>query len=549
MSVTIVGRDGAMRSAVGPGGALLLGEGDCCCEVRFGETVVNAVFSRTATVARDLVEALCTHLSSVSPDGCVLCVVDAAGDEERGTELDDSAVLGESTTGGQLLVLRKRAADSFRVCVFGPAKGSVFRGWLRWGMTPGEVALLVAPSRHDCALFCGCSVLQASLRLDQQPALSAEMRTAGPMPILLELRPARAAERPMVAIVGAPLRAVVLTGSAEPRCVGVAASPDATGHVVAAAAHPREEELSLVGKSGLINLDEPLSIDAGVALQIKGAHEEQRAVMEAAAAAFGAAKHFNLLRGEEVVHKIANVTHWVPHIGKVLGTLLLTPFRLVFVAHDRSTYSDAVDSRASMPIRAIYRVSRLDSGPSGRFLEILCRNFEAFVFAFLPSKHSRALVADFVQSQQASQRPFALQGPPSLVPPVHELGWLEEQYRRVFGAQLEAGGAFRLSHVNRDYSVCESYPSVVVVPAGISDADIIKVGSFVFSSYCLTCFLAEQRVSIQGSVSGDSVAPSRRPHHHALLSANGRTGQKAIGRRRGHRCGAGRGTRRVCVSD
>jgi hypothetical protein len=102
-----------------------------------------------------------------------------------------------------------------------------------------------------------------------------------------------------------------------------------------------------------------------------------------------------------------------------------------------------------LPLRSIARVTKLDSGANGRFLEIASRNFDCFVFAFMPSKHSRGLVTEFVRTQQALNKPFALQvnkknvvkmqanckcvfflflkAPPSLSPPVHEIAWLEQQ--------------------------------------------------------------------------------------------------------------------------
>lgn len=153
-------------------------------------------------------------------------------------------------------------------------------------------------------------------------------------------------------------------------------------------------------------------------------------------------------------------------------------------------------------------MSRIESGVALSFIEINCRNFEAYIFAFLPQKHSRSLVMDFVQAQQ-SELPFALQAPIPANPPVRELDWCLEQYKRVFGdslyipnfdglAQDEAPSAssattttsssnsylFRVWE-NKDYSVCTTYPRFIVVPNSITDQQVVSASEFRSKNRCL----------------------------------------------------------------
>lgn len=59
---------------------------------------------------------------------------------------------------------------------------------------------------------------------------------------------------------------------------------------------------------------------------------------------------------------------------------------------------------------------------------------------------------------------------------------LEDGYT-IFGPEIEfskllATDEWRLSTVNKDYSVCPTYPAVLVVPSTITDDDIIQSATF-----------------------------------------------------------------------
>jgi hypothetical protein len=169
---------------------------------------------------------------------------------------------------------------------------------------------------------------------------------------------------------------------------------------------------------------------------------------------------------------IPNVTHFMPGVGKLSGRVLLTPFRLLFEAHDRSSYADTEAGQVEVPLRTIHRLDKLDEGENGRFLQIACRNFQVFVFCFESARHSRNIVFEWLARQQ---EPWALIAPPpALIPARRERGWLEEQYRRVFFP----GDGWRVSEANAEFQLCASYPELVVMPASVTDEMVQRSSSF-----------------------------------------------------------------------
>jgi myotubularin-related protein 9 len=52
---------------------------------------------------------------------------------------------------------------------------------------------------------------------------------------------------------------------------------------------------------------------------------------------------------------------------------------------------------------------------------------------------------------------------------------VEAEFEKLFG---KANTEWRISHVNKDYSVCQTYPSKLIVPAKVDDTTIIKSSQF-----------------------------------------------------------------------
>lgn len=348
---------------------LLVEECDRCVSIAYQQRDVVVLFVEAVSTVRDIVVATAAHLGmadDTAASALCLCVAD------DGLELYEHAVFSEcpEVRAARPLELRRRPADAFRACVVvqppAPASAQVWRGFLRGSMTASEAVLLCCVHTSPEAMHVFNPLrgawLIGSMRLDQQGVMLPATATQSLVMLEIRRRPTAVSH---VAVLSEPLRAWNVAGTAHgaAKVISVVGWPSTRGRQVVEACRPGAAaagaECSLVSSTSMqfINQDEPIEDDAGVSLLVKGQAEDQEAILEAAALAFGSTNHYELLPGEIACHKLQNVTHWVPQVGKVLGTLILTTFRIIFVPHDRSTYSDAVSNMTSIPLRLIYKVS------------------------------------------------------------------------------------------------------------------------------------------------------------------------------------------------
>ncbi|XP_064100923.1 myotubularin-related protein 9-like [Macrobrachium nipponense] len=61
---------------------------------------------------------------------------------------------------------------------------------------------------------------------------------------------------------------------------------------------------------------------------------------------------------------------------------------------------------------------------------------------------------------------------------VLEDGWTAFTTESEFSRLIQPGDDWRISYVNKDYKVCSSYPSAVVVPKSVEDSDLIAIANF-----------------------------------------------------------------------
>lgn len=464
MRTTVVRIDKAIHEEreLGDDDTWVLSNCDECAKVQLEKenAIVWVAYSKGCTRVQDVVRAVCAAQKLREEQFGLF-----SGQGEEDAPLDEESCLEPSDKDDECLYLKSKDGKWSRLILFGP--GIFWKGYVRVGReTPGSLlSKLGMSSQVQLRLVHNGVLLKENSPLcDAETSVFVEA-LVGPL-----YGPAAACCAPAVTYV---------IGSE-----AVAAGPKAAAMQLLAAVHPDapQEELSLWQGSHPVTANQvPV---AGAHLVARGNPQERQAVMEAAAAAFGsAAGESELLAGEHVVHKIQNVIHWAPHTGqRVIGTLLLTDFRLLFVAHDRSTYGDRLERCVSVPLRLILRSSRIHSSQSSRFLEVTCRNFEAFVFAFPPQKHSRRAVVAHIDRAQGAP-PFALLAPVPENPPRRELGWVMEEYVRIFGSTLLQEGdservLFRLCHVNAAYELCDSYPRLAVVPSTIKDEEVTKAAEF-----------------------------------------------------------------------
>jgi hypothetical protein len=296
------------------------GRTDSVCHVIFGVVSrVTVLFCREGTVVRQVMEVACLHLGLGGTDEYVLL------NETVEQDLDDFVLPAA------VLVLQKRDLQSVRACVVG--KGICWRGWLAWTMRPCDVFARCGLGLNEMLCSTSGAFLDAELCLEQHDELRKQVSVASDVLVLM----VRSSFESVVAV-SPPICGWLLREGEGKRTV-VVSTEGATGKELLGATVPGSKDWSLLQKGNILNLEEPVQQDepGSHQLQMKGPHEDHQALMQAAAAAFAESNQFSLLRGEVVLHKIYNVTHWVRQVGRVLGTLLLTHFRILFAAHDRST--------------------------------------------------------------------------------------------------------------------------------------------------------------------------------------------------------------------
>ncbi|XP_012673267.2 myotubularin isoform X1 [Clupea harengus] len=182
-----------------------------------------------------------------------------------------------------------------------------------------------------------------------------------------------------------------------------------------------------------------------------------------------------LLPGEErVIDK--DIIYICPFNGALKGKVFITNFRLYFKSDgDHVVVLD-------IPLGAIGRVEKMGGassrGENSYGLEITCKDMRNLRFALKQEGHSRRDIFEilfryaFPLSHGLPMFAFLSQEK------FDENGWHVykpmEEYRR----QGLPTDKWRISFVNEDYKLCDTYPTILVVPYKATDDDLQKVATF-----------------------------------------------------------------------
>lgn len=213
-----------------------------------------------------------------------------------------------------------------------------------------------------------------------------------------------------------------------------------------------------------------------------------------------------LICGERVVASISNkdVSCLSPYFGAIRGTLHVTNYRLYFRATDplpgSATLTAANVANGSplslgaamtnlsgnyiidLPLGFISRIEKMggttSKGENSYGIEITCKDIRNYRFAHSRENHSRRDVFEKLQ-----QYAFPLNNKLSLFAydykekyPVN--GWQVyepiAEYKRL-GSITET---WKITKINENYELCDSYPAVLVVPSAASEEDLRQVAQF-----------------------------------------------------------------------
>ncbi|KHJ49371.1 hypothetical protein D918_00496 [Trichuris suis] len=154
-----------------------------------------------------------------------------------------------------------------------------------------------------------------------------------------------------------------------------------------------------------------------------------------------------LLPGEEIVIQETDIG-FLSCAGKIVGRMTVTNYRLLFESSEEKCTLD-------IPLGTINRLdkmgySNMSRGEDSYGFEMFCKDFRTFRFSSRQENHARRPLFECLQ-----RLAFPLS---------HKLGIPNTNWR--------------ISQVNRRYSMASTYPNVLCVPTLTSDEDLAKVANF-----------------------------------------------------------------------
>ncbi|CAB3368858.1 Hypothetical predicted protein [Cloeon dipterum] len=184
-----------------------------------------------------------------------------------------------------------------------------------------------------------------------------------------------------------------------------------------------------------------------------------------------------LLAGEKTQGVARDVTYLCPYTGPAPGVLTVTNYKL----HFRSTDRDSLYT-LEVPLGVVSRIEKVGGvssrGENSYGIEVFCKDMRNLRFAHKQENHSRRSVFEKLQL-----RAFPLS---------HSLPLFAFDYQDTFPedgwavyepvAELKRMGvpndSWKISRVNENYEICDSYPQIWAVPACASDEDLKAVAAF-----------------------------------------------------------------------
>uniref|UniRef100_A0A8C4N844 phosphatidylinositol-3,5-bisphosphate 3-phosphatase n=1 Tax=Eptatretus burgeri TaxID=7764 RepID=A0A8C4N844_EPTBU len=181
---------------------------------------------------------------------------------------------------------------------------------------------------------------------------------------------------------------------------------------------------------------------------------------------------FHLLPGEETTAIEKEVIYLCPVAGAVRGTLAITNYKLFFKSQDLPLVI------LDVPLCTI---SRVDKAPGGRAdgtcrLDITCKDLRNLQFAFSEQERGSffTTLSHYAFPLSNNLPLFAFQFRSSFP----EDGWKVHDAVAEYRHMGLPNEGWRLSRVNERYELCDSYPSLLVVPAAITDEELRRVANF-----------------------------------------------------------------------
>ncbi|XP_050416998.1 myotubularin-related protein 2 isoform X2 [Patella vulgata] len=192
---------------------------------------------------------------------------------------------------------------------------------------------------------------------------------------------------------------------------------------------------------------------------------------------FGQSDEPPLLDGEKVQGKGYDVTYLCPYRGAVRGALTVTNYKLYFKSSEREP-----PFILDVALGVISRVEKIGGatsrGENSYGIDILCKDMRNLRFAHKQENHSRRQVFEKIQQYAfpvTNKLPFFAM---EFKEDYGENGWRTYDALAEYKRQKVPNDSWRITKINENYELCDTYPAVLAVPAASTDDDIRSVAAF-----------------------------------------------------------------------
>ncbi|KAF6040646.1 hypothetical protein EB796_001059 [Bugula neritina] len=193
---------------------------------------------------------------------------------------------------------------------------------------------------------------------------------------------------------------------------------------------------------------------------------------------FSSTKEFRCLSGETVQSVASEITYLCPYQEPILGTLRLTTYRLHFQSTDRNT-----PLVLDVPLCVISRIDKYggqtSKGDHSYGLEIACKDMRNLRFAHNKQekqtrKELTEKLAMWAFPVTHKQRVFAFK----YTEKFPENGWNVYKPMEEYERMGVPNDSWRVTKINSSFTLCDTYPTVLAVPAQATDEDLKAVAKF-----------------------------------------------------------------------
>ncbi|XP_056169075.1 phosphatidylinositol-3-phosphatase myotubularin-1-like [Syzygium oleosum] len=184
------------------------------------------------------------------------------------------------------------------------------------------------------------------------------------------------------------------------------------------------------------------------------------------------------------------------------GTILVTNYRILFLSEETRN----IIPLGTIPLATIEKIAKIavkgqlaprqpEKSPSQRLLQVIGKDMRIIVFGFRPRTKQRRAIFDALLgcTKPAGQwEPYAIISGPSKFRNTNPKLRLLNEYFRLIGRRSHrasmsivedcsftvANELWRISSVNANYTLCQTYPFALIVPKCISDEEILQASNF-----------------------------------------------------------------------